>query len=117
MRPPASAQQIEDTSWDLASKVWGRLGSKIEARPAAREAAADVAAQPADEDAQAALRVQLRKLLVDEPDLQNELAALLKEAGNASTTTVNVSGDRAVGIGRDVRGGTIITGDQNRAQP
>lgn len=112
-----AAQQIEDSGWDLANKVWGRLGSKLQARPAAREAAADVAAQPADEDAQAALRVQLRKLLADEPDLQRELAGLLKETGGSATTTtttVTVSGNRGVGIGRDVGGSTIITGDQNR---
>jgi hypothetical protein len=113
-----AGQQLEATGWDLASKLWGRLGSKVDARPAAREAAADLAAQPDDADAQAALRVQLKKLLADEPDLQQELAALLKEAGAAgTTTTVTVSGDRAVGIGRDVRGSTIITGDQNRPNP
>ena len=112
-----TAQHLEDASWDLASKLWGRLGPKLEARPAGREAAADLAAQPEDEDAQAALRVQLRKLLQDEPALQQELVALLKEAGGSSTTTVTVSGNRAVGIGRDVQGSTIITGDQNRPKP
>jgi hypothetical protein len=112
-----AAQQAQDAGWDLANKLWGRLGPKLEARPAAQEAAADLAAQPADEDAQAALRIQLRKLLAEEPDLQQELAALLQEAGGAGTTTVTVSGNRAVGIGRDVRGSTIITGDQNQPKP
>jgi hypothetical protein len=41
----------------------------VESRPAAQEAAADLATQPTDEAAQAALRVQFRKLLVDEPGL------------------------------------------------
>lgn len=112
-----AAQQVEDTSWDLATKLWGRLESKVEARPAALEAAADLAAQPEDEDARAALRVQLRKLLVDEPDLQHELAALLKEAGASTTITVTASGKGSVATGRDVRGSTIITGDQNRPEP
>jgi hypothetical protein len=84
-------------------------------RPAAQEAARDLAAAPTDEDAQAALRVQLRKLLADDPALQQELSALLNASGQGTTTTnVNVSGDRSVGVGRDARGGTIITGDQNR---
>ena len=108
------AQQMEDKGWDLASKLWGRLGAKVDARPSAREAAADLAAQPADEDAQAVLRVQIKKLLADEPDLQHELEALLKEAApSGSTTTVTASGERSVAIGRDVRGSTIITGDQS----
>src|SRR6267143_2543958 len=68
-----AAQQVEDTGWDLATKLWGRLGAKVDARPSVKEAAADVAAQPADEDARAALRVQMRKLLADEPLLQREL--------------------------------------------
>jgi hypothetical protein len=110
-----AAEQLQDHGWELASKLWARLGSKVEGRPAAQEAARDLAAAPTDEDAQAALRVQLRKLLADDPALQQELSALLNAAGQGTTTTtVNVSGDRSVGIGRDVRGGTIITGDQNR---
>jgi len=107
-----ATKQMEDKGWDLASKLWGRLGAKVDARPSAREAAVDLAAQPTDEDAQAVLRVQMKKLLADEPELQRELAALLKEAqGSGSTTTVTASGDRSVAIGRDVRGSTIITGD------
>jgi hypothetical protein len=110
-----AAQQMEDKGWDLASKLWGRLGAKLDDRPSAKEAAADLAAQPTDEDAQAALRVQIKKLLTDEPQLQHELEALLKEAqGSGSTTTVTASGDRSVAIGHDVRGSTIITGDQTR---
>jgi hypothetical protein len=108
-----AAQQMEDKGWDLATKLWGRLGARVDARPAAKEAAADLAAEPADEDARGALRVQLRKLLADEPLLQKELEALLKEAqGSGSTTTVTASGDRSVAVGRDVHGSTIITGDQ-----
>src|SRR5579859_7912608 len=74
-----TAQQVEDKGWDLATRLWGRLGSRVAARPSAKEAAADLATAPADEDAQAALRVQIRKLLVEEPALARELAALLTE--------------------------------------
>ena len=109
-----AAQQLEDEGWALAQSLWTRLGSKVESRPAAHEAVADLAAQPADPDAQAALRVQLRKLLVEEPELQNELEALLRSAPGSVTTNVTVSGDRSVGIGGNVSGGTIITGDQGR---
>lgn len=112
-----AAKQMEDTGWELASKLWGRLGAHIDARPSAKEAAADLAAQPADDDAQAVLRVQIKKLLADDPQLRLELEALLKEAqGSGSTTTVTASGDRSVAIGHDVRGSTIITGDQTRGK-
>lgn len=106
-----AAQQMEDTGWDLASKLWGKLGTQVEARPSAKEAAADLAAQPTDEDAQAVLRVQIKKLLADAPHLQQELEALLQEAQGSGSTTVTASGDRSVAIGRNVQGSTIITGD------
>jgi len=113
-----AAHQMQDKGWDLASRVWGRLGAQVDARPSAKEAAADLATQPTDEDARAALRVQIRKLLTDEPGLQHELEALLKEAqGSGATTTVTASGERSVAIGRDVQGSTIITGDQPRGKP
>src|SRR5713226_7778564 len=70
-----AAQLMEDKGWNLASQLWGRLGSKVDARPSAREAAADLAAQPTDDDAQAVLRVQIKKLLAEEPELQRDLEA------------------------------------------
>ena len=110
--------QVEQKGMELASTLWTRLSSQLEKRPAAQEAAADLAKAPSDEDAQAALRVQLRKLLAEDPALQKEIEALLKDARDSgSITTVNVSGDRSVGIGRDVSGSTIITGDQGKTQP
>ena len=98
----------------MAASVWARLSGKLTGKPAAQEAASDVAAEPADEDARAALRVQLRKLLADDPDLQRELAGVLKAAESAGTITVTVtaSGERSVAIGGDANGNTIITGDQ-----
>jgi hypothetical protein len=113
-----AAQALQDQGWDLAKKVWDRLGARVETRAAAHEAAADLAAQPSDEDAQAAMRVQLRKLLADEPGLQKELEALIKSApGAGNITNVTVSGDRSVGIGGNFSGGTITTGDQGAPKP
>jgi hypothetical protein len=109
-----AAEQLEDQGGKLAASVWARLSGKLAAKPAAQEAATDLAAQPADEDARAALRIQLRKLLADDPDLQRDLAAVLHAAESAGTTTITVtaSGERSVAIGGDARGNTIITGDQ-----
>jgi hypothetical protein len=113
-----AAEQMQDKGWALAQNLWARLGAKVDSRPSAKEAATDLAAQPADEDARAALRFQIRKLLADEPALRDALEAFLKEAqGSGSTTTVTASGDRSVAIGRDVHGSTIITGDQPRPRP
>lgn len=111
----AVAKTGEGQAIDLASKLWSRLNPKVQSRPAASEAAADLASEPGDEDAQAALRVQLRKLLLEDPSLARELSGLLQAAGPVSTVTnVSVRGDRSVGIGGDVRGSTIDTGDEHK---
>jgi hypothetical protein len=51
----------------------------LDAKPAAKEAAEDVARQVSDEDSQAALRSQLRKLLIDDPSLRETIASLVRE--------------------------------------
>jgi len=100
---------------DLARALWERLGPKVEAKPAAQEAVKDAAANPKDADAQAALRVQVRKLLSDDPALVEELTRVLdKERPAGSVTTVTASGAGSIAAGRDIHGGTIITGDRNR---
>jgi hypothetical protein len=99
---------------ELATAVWNRLSQRIDERPAAQEAARDVAANPKDEDMQAAFRVQLRKLLTEDPALLAEVRRTLEEGQKGGTNTVTASGAGAVAIGRDASGSTIITGDQNQ---
>ena len=81
--------------------IWRRAG-----KPAAlEEAVTDFAGAPTDEDALAALRLQLRKLLTQDESLRLELSELLPER-----TVVNQAGDRSVYVGRD-NTGIISTGD------
>jgi hypothetical protein len=106
---------LEGKAGEVAQELWERLRPGVEAKPAAKEAVQDLAASPDDQDAQAALRVQVRKLLTDEPALAEELTRLLGEHQQAGgIANVAASGDGSVAIGRDVQGGTIITGDRNR---
>jgi hypothetical protein len=111
----AVVPQVEQHGWEFAQQLWARLHPRLESKPAAQEAVADVARAPQDEDAQAALRLQLKKLLADDPELQQSLATMLAEGQASGSISVNVSGNRSVGVGRDVRGSTIITGNQNQA--
>ena len=108
-------KELGEHGGDVARALWERLGPKVEAKPAAQEAVQDAAANPKDADAQAALRVQVRKLLADEPALVEELTRVLQQERPAgSVTTVTASGAGSVAVGRDVQGSTIITGDRNR---
>lgn len=61
-----------------ALQVLGWMRSKLTG--AGVEALAEVEKVPQDADVQAALRVQVRKLLEGEPKLEGELAALLAQA-------------------------------------
>jgi hypothetical protein len=108
-----AGRKLGAAAWEQAQALWARLRRKVEARPAAQEAVADAAANPQDEDALAALRLQLRKLLEEDAALREEVARLWQEARAASLTVAAV-GPRSVAIGGDVSGSVIITGDHNR---
>ena len=53
-------EKAGEQGFEQAQALWDRLRPKMEARPAALEAAQDAAAHPDDEDALAALRLQLK---------------------------------------------------------
>src|ERR1051325_6833240 len=100
-------------AWEKAKNLWSRLRPKVELKPAALEAVEDVATNPNDEDAVAALRNQLKKLLTEDKSLAEEI---LKIQDEMRRDGVNVSaiGERSVAIGGNVSGSTIITGDTNK---
>lgn len=109
-----AARKINEKGWDYAKALWAKLWPKVAEEPAARGAAEDLADEPDDGDRQAALRVQLKKLLSADPALAQELARVWEQA-EADRVVVSVIGDRSVGIGGSVTGSTIITGDNSTA--
>lgn len=107
----AAGAELGGRGWEHAKALWHRLRPAVEARPAAREAVNDVAEAPENEDALAALRLQLKKLLAADDALAHDLAALWRKAEQAGAVTTTVTaGERGVAAGRDVSG-TVITGD------
>jgi hypothetical protein len=105
-------EKAGEQGFEQAKALWDRLRPKMEARPAALEAAQDAAAHPDDEDALAALRLQLKKLLAEDEALAQELVRLLEQSRPAGQTVI-ASGDRSVAIGGSVSGSVIVTSDQN----
>ncbi len=65
---------------------------------------------PQDEDAQAALRQQLKKALRDDEDFLAELTALLKAVQSQVKAT-----EGSVGVGRDMAHSAAATGDGSSA--
>jgi L-fucose isomerase-like protein len=69
----------------------------------------DVVAVPQDGDAQAALRLAVRKLLAADPQLLADVAQMVQQEAPRQR-----AGDRSVVIGGSQSGGTNVTGDSNR---
>jgi hypothetical protein len=107
-----TGKKVAGETWDWAKELWSKLRPKVEARPAALEAAQDVAESPDDADAQAALRLQLKKLVAEDETLARVLDRLLHES-RTGDSYVNASGERSVAIGGDIVGSAIVTGDGN----
>lgn len=94
---------------DRAKALWAKLSAAVRGNEDARKAAQEVAQTPDDEDAVAALRLQIRKLLAANPSLAGDLAGVLGGDGR-----VVASGEGAVAIGGNVSGSIIVTGRGNR---
>ncbi|GAA3446535.1 hypothetical protein [Planomonospora venezuelensis] len=97
----------------FGQRIWERLRGRVEERPAASEAVNDVAENPDDEELRTVLKVQLKKLLAEDPGLAAEIGRIFDEARSAgvagTVTTVTASGQGSVAIGRDVSGSRITT--------
>lgn len=111
-----AGKKLGGDTWDLAKDLWAKLRPKVESKPAAQEVVLDAAAAPNDDDIQAALRLQLRKLLTEDAVLAREIERVWQEAQQAGAIVI-AAGERSVAIGRDVSSSTIITGDQNVVKP
>jgi len=109
-----AGKELGGDAWERARGLWHRLRPQIEAKPTAREAVTNAAATPQDEDAQAALRLQLRKLLAENEDLAREIGRQWA-AAQAAGVTITASGERSVAA-QTITGSTIITGDHNNVQ-
>jgi formylglycine-generating enzyme required for sulfatase activity len=104
-------------------KLWEKLRPKIEGKEAAREAAEYLAANPSETDAQAAFRLELKKLLSADEDLAGEVSQALEEArvvfqaeqtgsgGLAQGSEQSVAGERGVAAHGGMHNSQVFTGD------
>jgi tetratricopeptide (TPR) repeat protein len=87
------AEQIGTEVATRLAKLYDTLRTKL-TKPSAAEALADLEKAPEDADAQAALRLQLKKVLAEDADLRHALEPLVREiqdqggAGPAQSATV-----------------------------
>jgi len=104
-------KKLGTAAWSQAKNLWAKLQPKEQAKPALQEAVEEVAQDPANEDAQAAFRLQLKKLLTKDTTLATEIALFWQEVKPASLS-VTARGDRSAATGGK-GSGIINTGDNN----
>ena len=90
---------------DEAKRLWDAVSPGVEARPAASEAAEDLGHRPDDLETQTVFKVQLEKLLGQDPSLQALVAKVM-----ADEAAPRVVIDTREG-GINFRGTTLIGGD------
>jgi hypothetical protein len=107
----SASGKLGEAAFAKAQAIWAKLSPKVEAKEAAKEAAIDVANSPEDEDSQAALRKQFKKLLEQDEELFKAIAQILAadapDGTSGSKIVQNVTGDGNQVIGT-VTGGTVI---------
>jgi hypothetical protein len=86
-----ASQKVGEDVWNKAKAIWAKLQPKVEAKEAAKEAATDVAESPENEDSQASLRVQLKKILEADPTLAAEIAQILQVGSNQPSDNIQIS--------------------------
>ena len=114
---------------EAVGKVWEAVKAKMESKPETASLPAEVANTPEDEDAQAAFRYQLKKLLENDEAFASQLDVLVKEAKEVTMTTMTakLEGDGAIAQGEGAQAvgargvmvggnvtGNIVTGDHNK---
>ncbi|WP_197001197.1 hypothetical protein [Longispora fulva] len=96
--------RLSDATIDIGRRVLDRVLNRDELREVIEGALVDVAA--GEEDAEVALRLQIRKALAADPGLAVDVAGILASAGSH----VQAQGARSVAVGTN--SGVILTGDQ-----
>lgn len=115
-----ASKKIGTDTWEWAKAIWTKLVSRSKSKPDGEEktteivkAATEVANNPSDEDAQAALRFQIKKLLTDDPELGLEIEKALNEAKNSSAqTSIRIGGIDIADGATVTNSGNIIGGNQ-----
>ncbi|MEV4532541.1 hypothetical protein AB0J82_01765 [Asanoa sp. NPDC049518] len=105
----SAADATADASVGLGRRLLSRILGRQESADAVSEAVQDIVADPADPDRVSALRLQIRKALVADPQLASDVAHLVARSGVA----INATGEGAVAVQHN--SGIVQTGRGSHA--
>lgn len=111
------ADAISTVVGEQAGTLFKKVFVKANEKTAAAEALTDIIAEPKNEDAQAALRIQLQKLMQADPQFVQEVHNLLeaaKPAAQAAGVNITVTGSGAAATAGGLaagQGGAAVSGN------
>lgn len=100
-----------EKGWEQAEKLWEKFSGNKNVEAAART----LEQMPKDPDAEAAFRLQIKLALMNDHNLANSIQDIMDKYSSGNET--NNAGNRAITIGGNATGNTIITGDKNKIDP
>jgi len=107
---PFLANAAEAIVPQAAEYLYQAIKARFAAKPAAAEALHDLETAPKDEDFQASVRAQLKKIMAEDPQFAEGLSQRYQKLeAQVNQQSVSAS-DRSVAAGRDIRG-PVFTGD------
>jgi hypothetical protein len=88
-------------------EIWGKLKPKLDEKDDTRQAVAKLVAKPDSEARKAVFQEELEELLMENPDLAQELAQILAKSSNGVKINQSVAGigNQTIGF---VSGGTVL---------
>ena len=93
--------------------MWNRLKPRLESKRSASEAIQDLLGNPYDENAVTILRLQMKKILVEDPNLALKISGLINDAYNSGLHDVNLEDKEIVGSNIDIIESDVIRVDKN----
>jgi len=121
--PVIATKGVEEIGKRAVGEIWNLVKKKFDTKEAAHEALEDLLKKPDSEAFQTVFKVQLEKMLTNDPKFAEELSKLLPsaagEAYNATLTgdgaIAQRTGAKAVGAGGIMIGGNV-SGSINQAE-
>ena len=106
-----AAKKIGSSAWTQALSVWSKLKPKISTNTSLAQSIQDLADNPSDSDAQAALRLQIKKVLSADNQLLQEFSSSFQYQSAGDVVTAS---EGSIAAGGNISGNVMILGDRNR---
>ena len=107
-----AAKKIGSDSWRRASEIWNQLSTNHSSGEKFKEACKDYLEDVKDPDAEAALRLSIKKILNEDRELLSHLSHKFENQSGINKTVT--SSNSSISAGENIIGSKIVIGNRNR---